>query len=234
VVIFLTLSSRPMAFATKIAERHIATLADGSRIELNAQTELTVELGRHERYVRLARGEALFSVAKDPARPFVVETRGGVVRVTGTIFNVRAARDNSGGNGPARVEVTVLEGHVRVHAAQAPATEDAALTLGQQASMTAERVDLHALAPDKLQDVVAWRKGEAVFDDTPLREVMERFAAYHPRAITVAADVADIRLGGRYSLDDLEGALEAIERALPVRVERGAAGAVKILASTAR
>jgi transmembrane sensor len=214
-------------FTTKISERHVATLADGSRVELNAQTALTVDLTRSERHVRLTRGEALFTVAKDLARPFIVETPAGVVRVTGTIFNVRATA-------PERAEVTVVEGHVRVRAAAADKTHDSALDAGNQAMISGAHVDVRVLAAESVQDVIAWRRGEVVFNDTPLREAMERFGAYHTRAISVGPDVADIRVGGRYSLDDLDGALEAIERMLPVRVERGAAGAVRIVAAGTR
>jgi transmembrane sensor len=225
VITALWFTGRPREFSTTIGERHLAALADGSRIELNAQTRLTVQFGRHERRVELTRGEALFTVAKDPERPFVVTTPAGVVRVTGTVFNVRAARD-------AHVEVTVLEGHVRVQ--PAAANEAASLVPGRQASLTSAHVDVHPLAGETTQDVIAWRQGQTVFSDTPLREVMERFAAYSTCAITVAPEVADLRIGGRYSLDDLDGVLGAMERALPVRVERGAAGAVTILPANAR
>jgi transmembrane sensor len=92
VVVFVAvLAGRSREIATKIAERQAIALDDGSRVELNAQTSLAVDFRRGERRVKLTRGEAWFSVAKMPARPFVVETPAGVVRVTGTEFNVRAA-----------------------------------------------------------------------------------------------------------------------------------------------
>ncbi|MES1194858.1 MAG: FecR domain-containing protein, partial [Opitutus sp.] len=226
-IMLLVLAGRPREFATKTAERHVATLDDGSRIELNAQTQLTVDLGRRERRVRVVRGEALFTVAKDAARPFFVETPAGTVRVTGTVFDVRATQTE-------RVEVTVLEGHVRVAPGAASATADAALIPGQQAVLARENVSVRVLPESAVQDVLAWRQGFAAFDDTPLRDAVERFSAYHARTITLAPEVRELRLGGRYSLDDLEGALETIERVLPVRVERGAAGAVRIVAAGAR
>ena len=63
--------------ATPAAQRQTLTLVDGTRIELNAQTSLQVEIGPHDRHVRLAAGEAFFTVRKDPARPFLVETPAG-------------------------------------------------------------------------------------------------------------------------------------------------------------
>lgn len=209
-------------FATKTAERHVATLADGSRIELNAQTSLAVDFHSGERRVRLTRGEVLFSVAKDPARPFVIETPAGVVRVTGTVFNVRTTHAEC-------IEVTVLEGTVRLRATS-PAVADEALTPGRQATMSGDQIALRTLPGDAAQDVAAWRLGQAIFNDTPLGEVVERFAAYQTRAIAIDPAAAELPLGGRYSLDDFDGLLRTIERLLPVRVQRGTDGAVRIVA----
>lgn len=207
---------------THTGERHVASLEDGSRVELNAQTDLRVDFSRRERRVRLVRGEALFHVAADPARPFFVETPAGVVRVTGTVFNVRAASE-------ARVEVTVLEGHVRVRATSEPVADgEAALTAGRQARMNGGRVEVRTLPEGAAQDVIAWRDGQAVFVDTPLADALERFAAYHARTIRVEPDAADLRLGGRFALDDLDGLLEAVQRVLPVRAMQAENGAVRI------
>ncbi|ACB73944.1 FecR family protein [Opitutus terrae] len=208
-------------FSTGAAERHVAALSDGSRIALNALTELHVDLGKAERHVRLTRGEAWFDVAPEKARPFVVETPAGVVRVTGTEFNIRARPKGA-------VEVTVLEGRVRVQPAAA-ASSETALEIGQQALVTTAALDVHRVEPGALQNVLAWREGQAVFEDTPLSEALERFAAYHGRTVEVDGRVADRRLGGRYSLDDFEGLLEEIERVLPVRVLRQPDGVVRVV-----
>jgi transmembrane sensor len=220
VAFIAVLAGRPRSLATKTAERQAIALDDGSRVELNARTSLFVDFRRDERRVRLASGEAWFSVAKMPSRPFVVETLAGVVRVTGTEFNVRATRDD-------RAEVTVLAGTVHVRAAGAAASDEA-VTPGRQALVGGGRVIVHPLPEGAAQDVVAWRRGQTVFDDTPLGEAVERFAAYHARTIAVDPAVADLRLGGRYSLEDLDGLLESVESVLPVRVLRGPDGEVRI------
>lgn len=225
VIMAVVLVGRPREFETKTAERHLAALADGSRIELNARTVLAVDFGKTERRVRLARGEALFNVARDLARPFVIDTPAGTVRVTGTVFNVRATPGE-------RVEVTVLEGTVHVHttpaagsasidaAAPTAPVHDAALTPGRQAVMSGDRVMVRTLPEGAAEDATAWRQGRVVFEDTPLAGALERFAAYHARTITVDASAADLRLGGRFSLDDLDGFLDFVQRVLPVRVSR--------------
>jgi transmembrane sensor len=223
IVFVAVLAGRPRELATKTAERQAIALDDGSRVELNARTSLAVNFRRGERRVKLVRGEAWFSVTKMPARPFVVETPAGIVRVTGTEFNVRAAQSE-------QVEVTVLAGTVHVRAAGAEAADEA-VTPGRQAVMSGGQVAVRSLVEGAAQDAVAWRKGQTVFDNTPLGEAIERFAAYHARMITVDPAVADLRLGGRFSLEDLDGLLESVESVLPVHVLRGQDGQVRIVAA---
>lgn len=209
----------PTKLGTPVAERHRHTLADGSVIELNAQTAVAVELGAAERRVRLAGGEAFFTVTKDPARPFFVETPAGSVRVTGTEFNVRTAAGSD-------LEVTVLAGSVQVR--PGGATTPHALRTGDRLVAAAGRVDVTALSASQLNDALAWRQGQVVFDGTPLREALGRFARYHGRALTASDEAARQRVGGRYSLDDLDGFLSSLEEILPVRVSRGLDGAIHV------
>ena len=79
-------------------------LADGSRIELNTDTRLTVSYTPAERVIYLKHGEAHFVVVSDKHRPFVVYTDIGAVRAVGTAFRVRVLE--------ADVEVTVADGIV--------------------------------------------------------------------------------------------------------------------------
>ncbi len=204
--------------ATPVAHREAVTLADGTRVELNAQTALVVELTAEARRVRLAGGEAFFTVTKDPARPFYVETPAGSVRVTGTQFNVRT-------ESAAAIEVTVLEGAVQVHPGGAVPR---ALAAGDRLVRAAGHVAVAALSPRQLADALAWREGRIVFADTPLREVLARFARYHGRNLVASDAAAERRVGGTYSLDDLDGFFAALEDVLPVQVTRGPDGATRV------
>jgi transmembrane sensor len=195
------------------------TLADGSRIELNAGTALTVELGPDMRRVRLSGGEAYFEVSKDPARPFLVEAPAGTIRVTGTRFNVRA-------DSVASLEVIVAEGSVQVRAGGDKPAQ--ALRTGDRLVHEKHQAAVFSLSNRQLSDALAWRQGWVVFDGTTLREALARFARYHGRNITVSDDAATQRIGGRYSLDDLEGFLAGIEESLDLRFSRGIDGAVHL------
>lgn len=100
-------------YATTAGGYERVALADGSLIELNSASEVGVQFSPSDRRVRLVRGEAHFTVAKNPVRPFVVEAGGVAVRAVGTAFSVRL--------GAREVEVLVTEGKVGVGPALAAA-----------------------------------------------------------------------------------------------------------------
>lgn len=201
-----------------VAQRQAVTLADGTQVELNAGTAVSVELRADSRHVRLTDGEAFFQVSRDAARPFIVETPAGSIRVTGTAFNVHSTALSS-------LEVTVLEGSVQVRSG--PAATPQMLHASDQLVARPDGVRVTALSPVQLGDTLAWRRGEIVFTDTPLREALARFARYHGRTLTASDAVAQQHVGGRYSLDDLDGFLAALQDGmLPVHVTRRPDGTV--------
>ncbi len=95
-------------YTTDTAEQRTMTLEDGSRIELNARSRLRVTYSKAARTVELYDGQALFQVAKDASRPFLVKSGEATVRAVGTQFDVYRKEDNT--------TVTVLEGRVAVYA----------------------------------------------------------------------------------------------------------------------
>jgi len=141
----------------------------------------------------------------------------------GTVFNVRA--DDSG-----RLEVTVLEGSVSVSPTGATqgATEAVSLSAGQQSSWNAGVRRLRSLPPASVADVVAWRDGGVIFEGMPLHSALRRVGNFNDVPIAVAPEVANLRLGGRFRMEDLDGFLTALEAALPVRVTRNPDGSVLV------
>jgi transmembrane sensor len=231
--------------ATPAAERRSLALADGSRAELNARTEFTADFRYGRRTVRLERGEIFLSVAKDAAHPFVVETPGGAVRVTGTQFNVRLDREG-------RAEVTLVEGAVEVERPDVrgqksagsgptsdlrPPTSDLRppssvlrLTPGQQlvfGGATAESP--RHLDASGLERALAWRQGKIVLDDLRLADAAARFAEFHGREIRVDLEAADVRLGGTYSLENLPAFFEALDDTGTLKVLRAGEGVWRIV-----
>jgi len=205
-------------YSAPVGGRHAVTLDDGSRLELNAGSVATVALTDDSRHVRLSGGEGFFQVTPDPARPFHVETPAGSVRVTGTQFNVRAETDF--------FEVTVLEGSVQARPGGAGGVRS--LKAGDRLRTADGNLAFEHLSSKALADTLAWRTGHIVFNDTPLRDALARFARHHGRNLSVSSGAADLRVGGVHSIDDLDGFLATIEEMLPVRVTRGLDGAVHV------
>jgi transmembrane sensor len=209
--------------ATPAAQRQTLTLVDGTQIELNAQTSLQIEINGQDRRVRLASGEAFFAVHKDPSRPFTVETPTGSVRVTGTKFDVRTETAGV-------LEVTVLEGSVKTNPGELTGQSTASVMLkaGDHLVASPGGLERQKLSDTDLKDTLAWRQGQIVFKGVPLRDVLAKFSRYHGRGITATDDAAEISVGARFSLDDLDGFFDALETEFPVKVTRNANGTVRV------
>ena len=196
------------------AQRGSTTLADGTRVELNANTSLRFENDKTVRRAILAGGEALFFVAKDHARPFIVDTKAGSVQVTGTTFNIRTNPSKIG------FEVTVIEGSVKVSPSEVSGVEPSApLLLGAGDQFSSATGNVRALAPVEVEDALAWQQGMVVFYGVPLSEAAARLAHYHGCAIKVDPAIANESVGGTHRIEDLNGFLAGLELALP-RVQR--------------
>lgn len=205
------------AYETGIGEQRQVLLDDGSRMLLNTGTRLKVELGRERRSVSIARGEAIFEVAKDANRPFVVRAAGSEIVAVGTAFVVRV----SGGDRsrPEALAVTLLEGKVKVQAGAdsrgaslAPpkavllaAGERLALGHGSGEALVVQRVDR-----PNVDQVTAWKRNEAVFDDTSLGDAVAEMNRYSRAPITLQPDLAGLRVSGLYKAGDSEGFARAV------------------------
>jgi transmembrane sensor len=215
-------NARVETIVTPVGQRQSLALADGSVVELNAHTSLRVEFSRNERRVRLAAGQAFFTVTPDSARPFLVETPAGTVRVTGTSFDVLAA--------PATLQVTVEAGTVRVRPPQAESID---LSPGQQLVANGSTVTVRQLDDASLQRTLAWRQGLVIFAGTRLDEALAQLARYHGRSFHAAPEIAGHGVGGRFSLDDLDGFFGGIEESLKVKVRRDENGGYLVVPATA-
>jgi transmembrane sensor len=184
-------------YSTGLGEERTVTLEDASRIELNARTRLRVRYSTGLREVELLEGQALFQVAKDAARPFVVRTDSAQVRAVGTEFDVYRHG--------AETRVTVLEGTVAVQPALANAAivspADVLIGAGEQAVVPQQgKPQAH---PTNAMAATAWTRGELEFVETPLSEVAEEFNRYSPRRLVLASSsITNVRISGIYSSVD--------------------------------
>ncbi|HLZ76844.1 FecR family protein [Phenylobacterium sp.] len=203
-------------FATAKGQHQRVTLADGSVIDLNAETRLTARISGSERRITLAEGEAVFDVTSDKTRPFTVDTAQGAVRVVGTQFDVKS-RDGE-------LTVTVARGKVAVRSAAADASADPVfLTPGMQLSLGAARTE--AVAHVDPQATFAWREGRLVYRDQPLTAVVADLNRQFPEQIAIGDPTLDkIRITGVIVLDNPQAVTSRLALMLPIRAissERG-------------
>ncbi len=151
------------------AERRDAELDDGSRIALDADSEVVSAYNGSERRVRLVRGEARFKVVSDTSNPFVVETPRGTVTAVGTEFLVRL--------NPSSVTVTVIEGVVKVEPRNSGAKQARFANAGDRLSfgpIDASGNEGFLGAPQQVAavDASVWRDGYLYFRGETLEEAV--------------------------------------------------------------
>jgi transmembrane sensor len=103
---------REQTIQTERGERREVALEDGSILEVDPQTRLRVAFEEHKRRIFLEKGRALFRVAHNPTRPFLVQADGTTIQAIGTAFGVEHRKQD--------VIVTVAEGKVGVFVEEMP------------------------------------------------------------------------------------------------------------------
>jgi transmembrane sensor len=203
---------------TSVGEQRVVTLADGSEIHLNTATEIEVDFEREARRIRLVHGEALFEVAPDSDRPFIVFSDVGAVRAVGTVFAVRADEE--------RLDVTVSEGLVDLipdaKFAGRVGEPVSRLARNQAAARAAgEEFTVRDLDARELERVLAWNEGVLVFDGQTLSQAVEEFGRYTALRFDIAdQELADLRVGGRFRVGEVEQFLDALESTFGLQVIR--------------
>lgn len=193
---------------TGVGEQRAVRLEDGSTVFMNAGTSLSVDIDPVERRLRLFAGEAVFTVAHDPMRPFIVDAGNGRTRAVGTVFDVDIR--------PREVVVTVLEGVVEV-----------ATNAGSVTAHVDQRTRYAADArPSAVEETdagleTAWRRGKLIFNRRPLGDVVAEIERYRGgRIIIASAGLRGLEVTGVFDLVEPEAILRTIEETLPVRVTR--------------
>ncbi|MGY2439893.1 FecR domain-containing protein [Pseudomonas sp. SDO52101_S400] len=190
--------------STGTGERRQFTLEDGSALTLNARSRVVPRFDSVERLLALRSGELLVDVAKNLARPFVVETDHGRMRALGTKFLVQRGEDST--------RLVMLHSQVEVVTAggarQLVEAGESLLFNGQE---------ILALERSKGQES-AWVQGRLEVRDRPLSEVIDSLRSYRRGILHLSPEVAGLRLSGLYPLDDSDRTLQLLERSLPIRV----------------
>ena len=220
--------TEPQRYVTAAARQQQIALNDGSVVNLNVSSEVSVRLTPNERRVTLASGQAHFAVAHDTARPFIVTAAGVSVRAVGTAFSVRV--------GDAGVEVLVTEGKVEVtrDAASAPSGVGAAvsgvvvppqLVAGQRALIAREasvaNAPIERVSAEILSAAVRWHSQVMTFSDLPLREAVVLFNRRNETQLVLSDDkLGGQKIGGTFAADQVEAFVRLLEKDGDVVAER--------------
>lgn len=236
-------------YATAIGQQQSTTLADGSVVLLNTNSQFKVDFGDRYRNVRLLQGEAHFTVTRDSERPFRVYAGNGRVQAVGTAFSVYL-KDNS-------VDVTVTEGRVSLASVnrattnqllerQAPPDRDQSsgsnaivesgaietlgtIKAGESASIRSapdtENIStinaIETVAAQEMAKRLSWREGMLTFSGDPLDVVVDEISRY----TTVSIEFSDpavkaTRIGGRFPIGETDAMFDALEANFGLQVTR--------------
>jgi transmembrane sensor len=210
--------SSPEHYQTAIGEQRSVVLSDGTVVTLNTSSRIEVRMARDHRTVDLVAGEALFEVARDPARPFDVAAGKTTVRAVGTQFNVDRR--------PSSTTVTVVEGKVAVFTGSDPGADpdvdqsgNLPVAAGEQL-VVAPNTMPHAARVDPAK-ATAWTQRKLVFEHRPLGEVADEFNRYNRERIDIESpQLRNQEITGVFEANNPESFMTFLAKIPDVVVER--------------
>ena len=236
-------------YATSVGQQQPTTLADGSVVLLNTNSQIKVDYNNEHRNIRLLQGEAHFTVAKSAARPFRVYAGNGRVQAVGTAFSVYLKNNT--------INVTVTEGRVELASVNRPSTNrlpprgtpsgtdqssgsnaivDSVLVetlgtikAGESATLqnfldadTASTINaIETVEAEEMAKRLSWREGVLTFAGDPLEDVVDEISRYTTVSIEITDPVVRAtRIGGRFPIGETEAMFDALEANFGLRVTR--------------
>jgi transmembrane sensor len=200
-------------FSTEIGQLREVVLSDGSVVSLNTNSAIVVNFTTHARNIDLLRGEALFDVAKNKHRPFIVSAGDTRVRAVGTSFMVSRLPSKP-------VQVLIREGVVELQ--RVDATEALPVRAGANIRATAAPgvpIATVALPEANLRRDLAWQHGGIALDNQTLSDAAEEFARYSEVRVIVDPAVSNRTVTGLFASNDPIGFAKAAASVLGLQVQ---------------
>ncbi len=245
-------------YATVVGQQQISTLADGSVIQLNTNSQIEVKFNSHFRNVYLLQGEGHFSVARDPDRPFRVYAGDGMIQAVGTAFTVHLNAQD--------IDITVTEGQVAL-----AAVNEMKITSSQSLSERESRIKADSgdethmqnlgtlvagqstimkhrvlneskaeISLDSIQTIdqpelarrLSWRHGLLSYSGETLKEVVADISRY----TTVSIEIMDpkveaIKIGGQFKVGETDAMFDVLEENFGLRVKHLGYNRVQLFAA---
>ena len=200
-------TTQEVVYATQAGERPIIHLADGTQIQLDANSRLHATISTANRVVTLEKGDAYFEVTHDADRPFVVMAGKHRISDLGTKFSVEKDGDD--------IRVVVTEGRVRVDNLNTLTPESP--IFADRGNVVVAKADEMLLTTTTLQDLsddLSWRDGRLIFNQQSLAEAAREFNRYNSRKLVVVGAARDIKIGGSFRADNMDIFVGLIQKPL--------------------
>lgn len=203
----------PVVHRTDYGEQRSIALADGSILVLNTLSEVAVRFRGDARRVELIAGEAMFDVASDSERPFIVAAGAVELRVLGTRFSVYRKPDS--------IRLAVVEGVVR--AEPLGQSDEHVLVRAGQGAVASLDGAIRRNARIDLDKALAWTERRLVFEDVPLGAVVAEFNRYNRRPLIVQdPELAERKVTSVFFANDVSALIAFLELEPDVEVDYGA------------
>lgn len=228
-------------FVTDIGETSRTVLGDGSVLHINTNSRVRVDYRPDHRSVHLLQGEAHFEVESNPERPFVVYARNSIVEAVGTAFSVSTERGTTSVVvSEGRVELAIATGET-VQGSDAgkkgwrkPASRIGSLGENEMASIDDIRLESAPQRDDPtryvkfssataamIRNQLAWREGYISLSGESLGDLVEQLGRYTRQTIRIVDPaLEEVRIGGRFRMDDIDGLFQVLESDFGIRVTR--------------
>jgi transmembrane sensor len=224
-------------YSTEIGERKMVNLADGSKITLNTNTELSVKMTDSHRLIHLKKGEMYATVAHKPNQSFDVIAGNGRIHDIGTSFNVYLKPNMT-------TQVTVSEGKVEIipdkaitgtrwldHILSRTAFwlnlnnndknhENIILGLGEKLAYN-NQGDIDPSIKTNVANIISWKTGRVIFEMASLEDVLAQIERYHKVNFQYTNESAkQIKVTANFEIDNLIKILSTLEMALPIKINQ--------------
>ncbi len=191
------------------AETRVLNLEDGTLVHVDVASVVEVRFTAREREVLLQQGRAVFDVAHDAARPFVVVAGSERVTAVGTRFQVART--------PAETVVTLAQGIVTVSGEPGGEERTARLVPGEELSIA--RGDAWVMRTVDARAVTSWSLGRLVFRGTRLADALQQVNRYAATKVRLAdVSLADLPVSGNFVAGDSEAVVGAFAAVLPLEI----------------
>lgn len=204
-------------YATDVGEQRVIQLTDGSTVRLDTASRIRVRFSQGRRDIALEAGQAMFTVAHDQGRPFVVSAGGSTVTAVGTMFQV----ERKGG----QADVTLVEGVVEVRSgaeAKAPVRMAAGERVRMRGAIT--RIEKADVARE-----TSWVEGQIILRDTPLREAVDQVNRYLTDKVELDAPAMEgVPVNGVFRTGDRDAFVSTVSQAMGMRVAAKPGGGVRL------